>query len=672
MSKEIVIQATKKETRIAIVEDGALVELYIENPENARTIGDIHLGRVRNVMPSIQAAFVNIGQKQDAFLHFSDVGETLVDLFAMIGEECQASDIEVHVPKVHRSIRANGDYESSPSKKNGKGKGKKGEYVHPARYLRNGKRILVQIVKEPISSKGSRITSHVALAGRFLVLVPFGDYVAVSKKIWSARERKRLKTVGRSLLPDGFGLIIRTVASEKDSKTLHTDMSLLVKKWDRINEKLVSKPSPPKLLHQDVSMVSSVIRDLFTDDYERILIDDQRLYKSVQTYIRAVAPSMLSAIHRHTSDQPIYEAVGVDAAIAEAFSTRVELPSGGYIIIEHTEAMHVIDVNSGRAGKGESQEDNSLKVDLEAATKLAHQLRLRDLGGIIVVDFIDLRDDKNRNKVVNRLKREFRKDRAVTKVLPMSDFGLIQITRQRLRPSITTDDTARAAEQASLARSVKGRSRSDRVPVEPVDSVLKTLDRELAAIHKSGGKGPVRLTVHPFFAAFLKKGIPNRLNRLRFKHFMKIALIESENQMPDSYELEGPVRQDPSESSTRSSGGSGRPASPRSSSSAGRSRSSGSRKNGQNRDSREDRNSSQAPNRSDSKQTNQNRHGRSRSSQGERSRSSQGSRSLSSQGGSGRSTRGRRSQSSQGGQSTDGGSRGGKQHYENGAGESPS
>ena len=207
MSKEIVIQASKKETRIAIIEDGTLAELYVENPENARTIGDIHLGRVRNVMPSIQAAFVNIGQKQDAFLHFSDVGETLVDLLKMIGEEPEVSDLEVHVPRVHRSIRASGEYDSSPSKKqeNGKAK-KKGEYVHPARYLRNGERILVQIVKEPISSKGNRITSHVALAGRFLVLVPFGDYVAVSKKIWSARERKRLQTVGRSLLPDGFGL----------------------------------------------------------------------------------------------------------------------------------------------------------------------------------------------------------------------------------------------------------------------------------------------------------------------------------------------------------------------------------------------------------------------------------------------------------------------------------
>ncbi len=742
MSKEIVIQATKKETRIAIIEDGSLAELYIENPENARTIGDIHLGRVRNVMPSIQAAFVNIGQKQDAFLHFSDVGETLVDLFKMIGEECQVSDIDVHVPRVHRSIRASGEYESSPSRKKGNGKGekgkgkgkkgngkgekgkgkgetgngkgekgngkgKKGEYVHPARYLRNGKRILVQIVKEPISSKGSRVTSHVTLAGRFLVLVPFGDYVAVSKKIWSARERKRLQTVGRSLLPDGFGLIIRTVASGKDAKTLHTDMSLLVKKWDRILEKLGPKPSPPKSLHQDVSMVSSVIRDLFTDDYDRILIDDQRLFKSVQTYVRAVAPSMLPAIHRHDSDQPVYEAVGVDAALAEAFSSRVELQSGGYIIIEHTEAMHVIDVNSGRAGKGETQEENSLKVDLEAATKLAHQLRLRDLGGIIVVDFIDLRDEKNRNKVVNRLKQEFRKDRAVTKVLPMSDFGLIQITRQRLRPSITTDEAAREAEQALASEVRSGRAVSTQPTVETVDTVLKTLDKELAALRESGARGPVRLTVHPFFAAYLKKGIPNRVNRLRLKHRTKITLEENEAQDPtvyslnaltnlakkaqqakasagatgsavktDAQKLDSPESSEKGGSSQRSarpSGGNRRPPSRQSSKSSGRGRSGSPRPDRKKSGTKESEDSKQTATESESMQTNRNRGGRSQSSQGGRGQSSQGGRGQSSQGGRSQSSQsGRSQQSSQGGRGQNRGNRGGEQKRENKAGESPS
>jgi ribonuclease G len=248
---------------------------------------------------------------------------------------------------------------------------------------------------------------------------------------------------------------------------------------------------------------------------------------------------MLEAIHHHASDEPIFEAVGVDEAMAEAFSERVDLPSGAYLVIEHTEAMHVIDVNSGRAGRGESQEENSLKVDLEAASSLAHQLRLRDLGGIIVVDFIDLRDEKNRNKVVNRLKKEFRKDRAVTKVLPMSDFGLIQITRQRLRPSITTDESAREAEQAASSEPAKAARPPRRTPPSRVDvgEVLKALDGELASFKKNKEVHAVTLKVHPFFGAYLTKGLPSRLNRLRFKHRIRIRLEEDQTQPPSGYKL---------------------------------------------------------------------------------------------------------------------------------------
>ncbi|MGA7306791.1 MAG: Rne/Rng family ribonuclease [Rhodothermales bacterium] len=553
MSKEIVIQATKRETRIAIVEDGALAELYIETPNNARTIGDIYLGRVRNVMPSIQAAFVNIGQKQDAFLHFSDVGETLEDLLKMIGEEPALSDIDVHVPRVHRSLRSNGEeavVDESAKKSRGQKKSSRRQkggsgFVHPARYLRNGARILVQIVKEPISTKGSRVTSHVTLAGRFLVLVPYGDYVAVSKKIWSARERKRLQTLGKSLVPDGFGLIIRTVAAGKDSKTLHTDMSLLAQKWEKIQEKLENKAQPPKLLHQDVSMVSSVIRDLFTDDYDRVLIDDPRLFRSIQTYIRAVAPHLLPAIQQHEGDQPIFEKVKIDGAVAEAFLSRVELPSGGYVIIEHTEAMHVIDVNSGRAGKGESQEDNSLRVNLEAATVVARQLRLRDLGGIIVVDFIDLRDEKNRNKVGSRLKQAFRRDRAVTKVLPMSDFGLVEITRQRLRPSITTDQATREAEQAATNGTAETAAQEKKAPPPPreqqprpeipIDVLMKRIEKDVVKMKEQKEREHPTLAVHPFLAAFLRKGVPNQLGKWLMKHRVRVRLELDDGLYPTQY-----------------------------------------------------------------------------------------------------------------------------------------
>ena len=564
MSKEIVIQATKKETRIAIIEDGQLAELYFETPDNTRTIGDIYLGRVRNVMPSIQAAFVNVGQKQDAFLHFSDVGETLEDLLKMIGEQPTLADIEVHVPRVHRSLRADGEEvttDEDDRKDRGDKKGakrKKGDgsgFIHPARYLHNGARILVQIVKEPISTKGSRVTSHVTLAGRFLVLVPFGDYVAVSKKIWSARERKRLQTVGKSLVPDGFGLIIRTVAAGKDSKTLHTDMSLLAQKWQKLQDKLKDQAQPPKLLHQDVSMVSSVIRDLFTDDYDRVLIDDPRLFRSIQTYIRAVAPHLLPAIQQHEGDQPIFEKVKIDRSVAEAFSSRVDLPSGGYVIIEHTEAMHVIDVNSGRAGKGESQEENSLRVNLEAATVVARQLRLRDLGGIIVVDFIDLREEKNRHKVTSRLKQAFRKDRAVTKVLSMSDFGLVEITRQRLRPSITTDQATRDAEQALTNGSARRREaeaklreskpepvrelapeRPPEAPVDvPVSVLVQRVESEVLKLKETKDKQHATLAVHPFFAAYLRKGVPNLLGKWLMRHRVRVRIEIDDSLHPTEY-----------------------------------------------------------------------------------------------------------------------------------------
>jgi ribonuclease G len=558
MSKEIIIQARKKETRIALLDDGALAEFYVERPDNSRTIGDIYLARVRNVMPSIQAAFVDIGQKQDAFLHFSDVGETLEALLTRIGEEITVSDIPV--PHVARRTHGNGAEtqsrgngaktsrreksrrRSGPSKQKEQDSEKKetsdDKFVHPAKYLRNGQRILVQVVKEPISNKGSRVTGGVTLAGRFLVLVPFGDYVAVSRRIWSQRERKRLQTLAKSLLPPDFGLIVRTVAQGKDARTLDTDLRLLVDKWRSIEAKIDRKPKPPQLLHQDVSMVSSVVRDLFTDDYDRILVDDHRLHRSLQTYIRAVAPHMLKVVKRYDGSKPVFEEVGISGAIAEAFSSRVDLPTGGYIYVEHTEAMHVIDVNSGRASKGKSQEDNSLKVNLEAADVIAKQLRLRDLGGIIVVDFIDLRDTKNRNKVVNRLKQAFRKDRAVTKVLPMSDFGLIQITRQRLRPSITTDEDL----SEELGRAIP--SAEEVVETKPhherehgVDEVISEIQRSLIESRNASASARLILHVHPFLAAFLKRGLPNKVQKWSIKHRVRLRLQEDDTMRPTAFRL---------------------------------------------------------------------------------------------------------------------------------------
>lgn len=421
MGKEIVINAEDDITRIAIVEDGELGELHFENPENERTIGDIYLGRIRRVMPSIRAAFVDVGQEQDAFLHFSDLSDNLQDLLQFVQQKN---------PRVDENVTL--------SKSSGTGRGGRSRSYNQQKHLKNGQRILVKITKEPISNKGSRVSTNISLAGRFLVLVPLADYTAVSKKINSHKERRRLRALAKSLLPPGFGIIVRTVAEGRDAKSLDTDLNLLLDKWRRIEKNLKGKPSPPVKVHEDVGMASSIIRDLFSQDFDRILVDQPTLYRKIRSYVQAVAPQMAKAVQLHKDRAHVFTEMGVDEDIEEVFDSRVELPSGGYLFVEQTEAMHVIDVNSGRSGKGMSQEENSLRVNLEAARIIARQIRLRDLGGIIVIDFIDMRSDSNNQKVYDALQEEFAKDRAVTKVLPMSDFGVMQITRQRLRPSLTT------------------------------------------------------------------------------------------------------------------------------------------------------------------------------------------------------------------------------------------
>jgi len=414
MSKEIVVNVGESQTRIAIVEDGKLAELYIEDAENKRTIGNLYLGRIRKVMPSIQAAFVDIGQEQDAFLHFSDLSDNLPYLLKYL---------DLDTPKVEAIDVPEGgkDWDKRPSD-----------------LLNRGEEILVQITKEPISNKGSRISTDLSLAGRFLVLVPLQNYVAVSRKITEEQERRRLQALAGSLVPDNFGVIVRTVAEDRDAKSLDKDLKLLMERWRRVENRLQEQPDAPALVHEDVDMASSIIRDQFSEEYDRLLVDHESLYHSIQSYVRAVAPSMVDCVELHEGDTPVFEAAGIQQGADRAFKDRVELPSGGYLFIEQTEAMHVVDVNSGRSGKGKSQAENSLSVNLEAARVIARQIRLRDLGGIIVVDFIDLRNDEDKKKVYDELKEGFEDDRAITKVLPMSDFGLVEITRQRLRPSITT------------------------------------------------------------------------------------------------------------------------------------------------------------------------------------------------------------------------------------------
>lgn len=650
MSKEIIIHADKNQTRIALIEDGELAELHIESTENVRTLGDIYLGRVRRTMPSIQAAFIDIGQKQDAFLHYSDLADNLPQWLKLLEHnKPNVSEVALQIDDLPTSTRSRsrrsgqsrsrqgegrhgrnakgakqdvvaadadvkeaedqkedqggeksrrrpqqrlGDHKEKRSssrrdardsvskqdgeqekparndkggpKKNdsgkeskskgrgdsrgnsrqGKGKGNNrnngnGTGRPPESFLDKGKRILVKIVKEPISAKGSRVSTDISLAGRFLVLVPLANYVAVSKKIYSYKERRRLRALARSLLPTGFGVIVRTVAEGKKAKELDTDLRLLLEKWRKIEKKLEGSPEPPVVVHADVSMASSVIRDLFSDDYDRILIDDPKLFKNVKNYVQAVAPHMVPMVQMHKGKQHIFKEAKIAHDVKEAFESRVDLPSGGYLFIENTEAMHVVDVNSGRAGRGLSQEQNSLKVDIEAVHAITKQIRLRDLGGIIVIDFIDLREERNRKKVYFELKKAFSRDRAVTKILPMSDFGLVEITRQRLRPSITKtfsskDDGQKGGEQRPPQRKDRP-SRSI-----TIEGFVEKIERWITSYKNKGGSRSVTLQVHPFAAAFLTQKIPAYTTRWFLKHFLRVKLVIDESLDPLGFRFINP------------------------------------------------------------------------------------------------------------------------------------
>ena len=379
MKNQIIIHASGKQNRIALLENGELAQLFIESEENQRTVGNIYLARVHKVMSGIRAAFIDMGTPKDAFLHFSDAGDHLKDYVQMLnGPDAISKNVRNELKKT------NFDKISNYEKQNWAGK-----------ILRTDQKLLVQIVKEPIGSKGPRVSTDITIAGRFLVLIPMGEYIAVSRKISNYKERRRLKSVVGSMLPEGFGVIIRTVAQEQDKKALEDDMRNVLKKWERILERLETA-KPPALLYNDLDMTESLVRDLFAKHYDRVLIDDPATFKKLKNYVSQIAPQMIPNVELYKGREHIFDHMNIAKDVDSIFSPRVRMPSGGYLIFEQTEAMYVVDVNSGPYAAKQKQEDNSLKTNLEAAREIAKQLRLRDIGGIICVDFIDQRDDRNR------------------------------------------------------------------------------------------------------------------------------------------------------------------------------------------------------------------------------------------------------------------------------------
>jgi ribonuclease G len=508
MVKEIIINSTSSQTRVAITEDGNLADFFVDYPENRRMVGDIYLGRIARVLPGIRAAFIDIGMKHDAFLHFSDIGERTQQLQDMLGDEDSDLDDEED------------SNESVPAQT--KQEAKRTEPQIPT--LKKGQEILIQIIKEPVSNKGVRVTSSVSLPGRFCVLLPYDNKVGISKKIYDFKERKRLRYIARQIVPENYGLIIRTVAQKQDEEILKDDLKNLMKTWERI-EKEAKSQTPPALVYQDLNTTVSVIRDLFNSDISKIFVDSKKLHKEIKNYLELVQPAIAEKVELYKSTYGIFNTFKVDEQIKTLMGRKVSLPSGGYLIIEHTEAMVVIDVNSGKYAKSKDQESNSLKTDLEASREIARQLRLRDIGGIIVIDFIDLEDDKNRKKVYDELKKEFRKDRAKVSILPMSDFGLIQITRQRIRQNIVQAIKEVCPECHGTGLLTKS------------SHLAYDLESWLKKFRRKSRERSIIIKSHPSTIAKIREGKFKSLFKLQFKYLVKITLREDASLSADTFEF---------------------------------------------------------------------------------------------------------------------------------------
>ncbi len=497
MKNQIIIHSSGNQSRIALLENGELAQLFIESEENQRTVGNIYVARVHKVMAGIRAAFIDMGTPKDAFLHFSDAGDHLDDYVAKLNGPNA-------IPASARK-----DIENKENLTNSQ------KQMLAGKVLKSGQKLLVQIVKEPIGSKGPRVSTDITIAGRFLVLIPMGDYIAVSKKISNYKERRRLKNLLNGMVPDGFGVIVRTVAQGHDDQAIEDDLRNVLKKWEKIVDNL-DKAKPPQLLYKDLDMTESLIRDLFAKNYDRVLIDDPKMYRQIKSYVAQIAPQMVPNVEQYKRKEHIFDFMKISEDVNSIFSPRVRMKMGGYLIFEQTEAMYVVDVNSGPYAAKERQEDNSLKTNLEAAREIAKQLRLRDIGGIIVVDFIDLRDEKNRKKIFDELKKEFRKDQAKTNVIGMSDFGLVQITRQRIRPSVVN----------SVSKVCPMCGGSGNVVSE--DTIVTDIESWISKFKHSTSYRAIDLYVNPYLKSFLTKGLFSTKWKWLSKYHVKVSVIGDE------------------------------------------------------------------------------------------------------------------------------------------------
>ena len=497
MNKELIINVTSNEITIALTEDKELMELHKEECTTGFSVGDIYLGKVKKIMPGLNAAFVNIGSEKDAFIHFLDLGPNFASLNKLVGKLAGNKQ-----PADFSSLKL------EPVIAKG---GKIGQQIA------SGQSILAQVAKEAISTKGPRLTSDISLAGRHLVLLPFVNKISFSQKIRSNQERKRLEAIVRKVLPKNYGVIVRTAAMGHTDEEIEQDIKRLVARWEGALAK-VQTQSAPSLLSGEMSRINSILRDLFNEEFSAIVCDDRTIYEEIREYLLSIAPEKEKIVKLYKGAAPIFDHFDISKQIKSLFSKYVSLKRGSYLILEHTEALHVIDVNSGnRAKAGDSQESTAMEVNLQAAEEIARQLRLRDLGGIIVIDFIDLHKGDNRTELFNAMRKFMATDRAKHTILPISKFGLLQITRQRVRP-------ATAPEVMERCPTCNGTGM-----ITPSILLDKQIENQIAYFTSDRGLRYIHLVVSPIVATYLKSGLWSLRMRWMVKYKCRISITSTQS-----------------------------------------------------------------------------------------------------------------------------------------------
>ena len=490
VNKDLIINSSPEGVEIALLEEKKLVEIHNEKLDARWSVGDLYLGKVKKIIPGLNAAFVDVGFEKDAFLHYTDLSPYIKSIIKYTQQATADENNQFDFSK----------FQSAP------------EIIKTGKIseVLNGKpHILVQILKEPIAAKGPRLTCEISLAGRFVVLTPFNEIVAVSKKIHSGEERKRLQKIFEGVRPKNFGVIVRTAAEGKSTSELHEDLLTLTQNWKNIQSNLKGAMPPTRIMNEE-SKTTSILRDLLNEDFNKIVVNDKKIFDITLSYLQRIAPQKANILSMYTGDQAIFDQYGITKQVKSSFGKTVNLNSGAYLIIEHTEALHVIDVNSGFKSVSNNQEENALQTNLEAAEEIARQLRLRDIGGIIVVDFIDMKLPENRKKVHEALEDYMKTDRARHTVLPISKFGLLQATRQRIRPEVninTSEDCPACVGTGKITSALL---------------LEDEMEKKLAYLTTHGHKSLI-IMVHPIIHSHLTKGIFTSIVR-RWKKKYKIKL----------------------------------------------------------------------------------------------------------------------------------------------------